>query len=195
MHGLFNQALERFLRVTHGGAAWQRIAEVADLPFLSFEPLTIYDPAVTAAVVQAAAQVLDRPVESLLEDMGTFLVSHQSGERVRRLLRFGGVGFIDFLHSLEEMPARARLALPDLVLPDIVLDDLGGWEFSLWMAPPFLGAAFVLVGLLRAMADDYGALVFLEVEGGATARPVVRVQLLDAAHAEGRRFDLAAGVA
>ena len=195
MHGLINRAMERFLRETYGSGAWQQIAAHADLPFDSFEPLMTYDPTLTTAMVKAAAVVLDRPTDALMEDMGTYLVSHRSGERLRRLLRFGGVGFRDFLHSLEELPARARLALPDLVLPDMRLVELGGKEFTLAMTAPFPGAGFVLMGLLRAMADDYGSLVFLDITGHGTMGDTILIQLLDEDFAEGRRFDLAAGIA
>jgi hypothetical protein len=195
MHGLVNRAMERFLRETFGAAAWQQIAARAGLPFDSFEALMIYDPALTHAVVAAAAQVLDRPLDTLMEDMGTWLVSHHSGERLRRLLRFGGVGFRDFLHSLEELPARARLALPDLKLPDMRLVDLGGREFTLSTTAPFPQAGYVLMGLLRAMADDYGSLVLLDMAGQGAVGDVIRIQLLDEDFAEGRRFDLAAGMA
>lgn len=195
MHGLVNRAMERFLRETYGAVAWQQIVARAALPFDSFEALMIYDPALTRAVVAAAAHVLDRPADALMEDMGTYLVSHRSGERLRRLLRFGGVGFRDFLHSLEELPARARLALPDLKLPDMRLFDLGGGEFTIGTTVPFPGAGYVLMGLLRAMADDYGSLVVLDMAAQGAAGDVIRIQLLDEDYAEGRRFDLAAGLA
>ncbi len=191
MHGLINRSMERFLHETYGLAAWRQIVDRSGLPFDSFEPLLMYDSALTDAVIAAAVVVLERPGDALMEDMGTYLVSHRSGERLRRLLRFGGVGFRDFLHSLEELPARASLALPDLKLPRIRLVDLGGGEFTLSMAAPFPGAGYVLMGLLRAMADDYGSLVFLEMTGQRTAGDVIHIQLLDEDFAEGRRFDLA----
>ncbi len=194
MHGLINRAMERFLRETFGLAAWRMIATRAGLGFDSFEPLMIYDAALTDAMIGAAEQVLDRPADVLMEDMGTWLVSHHSGERLRRLLRFGGVGFRDFLHSLEELPARARLALPELKLPDMRLTDLGAGEFTLVTRAPFVGAGFVLMGLLRTMADEYGSLAYLEMAGQGDAGDVIRIQLLDEDHAEGRRFDLAAGI-
>ncbi len=195
MHGLVNRAMERFLRDTFGGSAWQQIAARAALPLDSFEPLMLYDPALTIAVIDAAVLVLGRPADALLEDMGTYLVSRNSDERLRRLLRFGGVGFRDFLHSLEELPARARLALPDLKLPEMRLVDLGRRDFTLSTTAPFPGGGFVLMGLLRAMADDYGSLVVLDMAGQGAKGDMIRIQLLDEDYAEGRRFNLAAGLA
>jgi hypothetical protein len=47
------------------------------------------------------------------------------------------------------------------------------------------------VGLLRAMADDYGALVVIDHAGPAPGGERVSIQLLDHQFATGRRFTLA----
>jgi hypothetical protein len=49
-----------------------------------------------------------------------------------------------------------------------------------------------MVGLLRAMADDYGALAVLEHLGDepGCGEEVVAIHLLESRFAEGRRFDL-----
>ncbi|MCF8487219.1 MAG: heme NO-binding domain-containing protein [Rhodobacteraceae bacterium] len=193
MHGLVNLAMELYLRETFGAQMWHRIAGQAALPFQSFEPLIIYDIALTVAVIDAASALLDRPADAILEDLGTYIVSSASGERLRRLLRFGGVGFRDFLHSLEELPARARLALPDFHLPDMVLTEMAEAEFTLALGAPFGGAGYVMIGLLRAMADDYGALALLEMRAQAGDGDVISIHVLDEGYAAGRRFDLAVG--
>ena len=194
MHGLISRALENFLKQQHGLALWQQVVRQAHLPFDSFEPLLIYDPALTDQVIAAACDALNRPREGVLEDMGTALVSHPDRDGLRRLLRFGGISFRDFLHSLEELPDRARLALPDLHLPALVVEDRGEGAFALTAVPPFAGAGFILIGLLRAMADDYGALVLLDMAPTTSGADVILIHLLDESHAEGRRFSLAAGL-
>jgi len=193
MHGLVNRAIQGFLRDTYGASIWAAVAREARLGFDSFEPMLTYPPALTEAVLDAAAHQLQSPRETLLEDMGTYLVSHPNVEALRRLLRFGGVGFVDFLHSLEDLPGRARLAVADLDLPELVLTDTGTDCFTLhcrWLLP---GAGHVMMGLLRAMADDYGALVLLDIQSGsaADAGDVIAIQVLETRFAEGRRFDLA----
>jgi hypothetical protein len=51
-------------------------------------------------------------------------------EPLRRLLRFGGGTFEEFLVSLEELPDRARLAMPELEMPEITLSVEGGGRSS-----------------------------------------------------------------
>lgn len=191
MHGLINRSIQGFLRDTYDVAVWTRVAREARLGFDSFEPMLTYDPALTTAVLEAASKVLNRPIEGVLEDLGTYLVSHPNTEAVRRLLRFGGVTFDDFLHSLEDLPERARLALPDLDLPGLDLVETNYAEYRLTVTSPLPGTGQVLVGLLRAMADDYGALVLLDWgDGTAAGEEVIVIQLLDHRHSSGREFDL-----
>ena len=190
MLGLTNRALECFLRDTSGPAAWADIARRADLGLDGFEPLLIYDDGAIEEVLRAATEALRRPRDSVLEDLGTYLVSHRNLEAVRRLLRFGGVGFVDFLHRMEELPEHVRLGLPDLDLPAFDLEDCGDGEFLLRVSQLVPGVGHVIVGLLRAMADDYGALVLLEHRGIAEGWELVAISLLDQSYATGRRFDL-----
>lgn len=191
MHGLINRSLQGFLRDTYGPVTWSLVAREARLGFDSFEPMLSYDAGLTTAVLAAACKVLGRPVESVLEDLGTYLVSHPNTEAVRRLLRFGGVTFEDFLHSLEDLPERARLALPDLDLPGLELAETNYAEYRLMIDAAFAGTGQVMVGLLRAMADDYGALVLLDWGSDGAGREIIQIKLLDHRHSTGRAFDLA----
>ncbi|MCR9146543.1 MAG: heme NO-binding domain-containing protein [Rhodobacteraceae bacterium] len=193
MHGLINRAIEMFVRDTYGRKAWVALAVRCDLGSTEFEAMLTYDDAITPALLRGLAREQDKPVETLLEDIGTYLVSHPSAERVRRLLRFSGDDFTEFLRSLDDLPARARLAVPDLILPRLELREHNLQNFSLKVChgadiPPVFG--HVLVGLLRAMADDYGALVLLDHKGGSGGTEVICVNLLESAFAKGRSFAL-----
>ncbi len=191
MHGLINRSLQCFLRDTYGLALWQAVAQEARLGFDSFEAMLRYDPALTEAVLTAAGTLLDRPRETLLEDLGTYLISHPNVEALRRLLRFGGASFVEFVHSLEDLPERGRLALPDLDLPALELAETEAGTFRLSVRGELPGTGHVIVGLLRAMADDYGALALLEFVGVSDGAEIVAIHLLDQSFAAGRRFDLA----
>ena len=199
MHGLINRAIERFVRDTYGAHAWAQIARRAGLDFAEFEAMLIYEPTLTHAVLAAAAEELERPAPDILEDIGTYLVSHPNVEALRRLLRFGGETFTEFLYSLDDLPERARLAVSDLDLPRLELREEGADRYSLVCRGETPGFGHVVMGLLRAMADDYGALVVLDhkgaVDGGAAdGAEVIDISLLTTEHAAGRRFDLAARV-
>lgn len=191
MHGLISKSIQCFLNDTYGENLWMRIAARAGLSRDHiFEPLLHYDDSVTEAVVVAALGELGRTRDVLFEDLGTFLASR---EALRRLLRFGGGDYLDFLLSLEELPGRGCLTLPDLDLPGLTLCDGGAGHFLLLVESAVADWTPVMAGLLRAMADDYGALVLIEtVDDGQEVRDKISISLLEARYAEGRRFDLAA---
>lgn len=192
MHGLINRALECFVRDTYGPARWADVTRRAGLGIDGFEAMLSYDSALTAEVLQAIGQVLDRPGEEILEDVGTYLVSHPNTEPLRRLLRFGGVTFTEFLHSLDELPDRAALAVDDLDLPRMEIVDLSDTVFELTIAGGLPGFGHVMTGVLRAMADDYGALVMLDHRGLRDGAEVLAIAVVEATFAAGRQFDLGA---
>lgn len=190
MHGLINKAIQCYVRDTHGDPAWLQVTRQAGLGFDRFEAMLHYDIAQTESVLTAAADVLGRPREAILEDLGTFLVSNKGSGALRRLLRFGGATFTEFLLTLEDTRGRGQLALPDLDLPVLDLYEISPSLYALQCRFPIDGAGHVLVGLLRAMADDYGALVMLDHDGRSLDGEMILIQLLEVSYAEGRRFDL-----
>ncbi|MCB1407351.1 MAG: heme NO-binding domain-containing protein [Rhodobacteraceae bacterium] len=198
MHGLINKSIQLFLCDSFGTAVWQDIAQASGVAQRlgpdGFEPMQLYDDALTEAVLAAAVSVLRRPRDCLLEDLGTFLISNERLEPLRRLLRFGGVSFTDFLYSLDDLQGRSRLAVPDLALPDLTVDDVGTGRFTLSCRGSLPGFGHVMVGILRTLADDYGALAVLEHRGGGDAGTdeLITIEVHDPAFHAGRRFDLAA---
>ena len=192
MHGLMNRSIQCFLRDTYGPGCWSAVARAAGLAPDGFEAMLDYDDALTDATLAAAVATLGRPRETILEDIGTYLVSHPNTEALRRLLRFGGVSFVDFLLSLEELPGRGRLAVPDLGLPTLDLAERGDGIFVLSVRGGYPGLGHVVVGMMRALADDYGALVSLDGPDLRDGGEEITIHLHDHRFAEGRRFHLSA---
>ena len=193
MHGVVNKAIECFLRDTYTAADWDGIVDAAGLHEQSFEAMLTYDPAITERVITAAEARIGKQRDALLEDLGIYLVSHPRYEALRRLLRFAGVTFEDFLLSIDELPGRARLALPDLDVAPIRVSILGPSRFEVCCGTGWPGFGHVLAGGIRAMADDYGALVTLSLQSEtADGMACILLTLHEAHHSQGRSFDLAA---
>lgn len=193
MHALMNRSIPCFLQDTRGPALWQAVAADVGLPARLEALLPSEDPTLTEAMLDSAARHLTLSRDGLLEDLGTYLVAHPAREGIRRLLRFGGRSFDDFLMSVEDLPARGRLAMPDLDLPQVTLSETGTRWFRIELRAGLPGIGHLAIGLLRAMADDYGALVTLTHEGPVPGGEAVSVRVAQADFRPGRRFDLAAG--
>lgn len=191
MHGLVNRAIQCFVQDTYGLAAWRAICATAGAEETNFEAMLIYEASLTESLLAAGERALARPREVLLEDIGTYLISHPELTSPRRLMRFSGAGFLDFLHSLDELPDRIRLAIPDLSFPAIELADEPDGGYSLTCGAWFDGFGYVLAGVLRAMADEYGALVTIEVSPReADGRETLHIEVHHEAFAPGRAESL-----
>lgn len=198
MHGLVNRAIQCFVTDMHGGEAWAAVAGRSGLDGSGFEAMLSLDPAVTRRVLDAAARTLSRPEAELLEDIGTYIVSHPNVGALRRLLRFGGEGFVDFLYSLDDLRDRARLAVSDLELPHLELHDHAADRFSLLCLTgtphradgAMTGFGHVMMGVLRAMADDYGALVVLDHAALSDGSEMIAITLVERDFSAGRHFAL-----
>jgi hypothetical protein len=189
MHGLINRAIQCFVRDTYGAEAWSRVCRKAGLGFVEFEAMLRYEDAITERLIDAATRMLAKDRGTFLEDMGTYLVTYPDLDALRRLLRFGGETFVEFLHSLDDLHDRVKLALPDLEVPVFEVREHSPTSFSIALTWETPGLSQMIVGILRAMADDYGALVVLE-HTAAGGRDVIGVSLLVKSYAEGRSFAL-----
>ena len=191
MHGMINRALQGFIVETYGKDVWAEVRTIADLRIDEFEAMLHYEDALTVSCFQAVAQTMHQDETSVLEDLGTFLITHPPLDPLRRLLRFGGASFTEFVLSLDELADRGRMAIPDIELPEISVTQRNETQFELrarWRLP---GVGAILLGALRAMADDYGALAFLSLESSGEDFDCLIIEIHDSHHAEGRKFVLA----
>ncbi|MBM3606601.1 MAG: heme NO-binding protein [Alphaproteobacteria bacterium] len=178
MNSLINRAVEEFLRAIYGEGLVQAVADEAAVAG-GVDALPAMDTG--AAAMGRAAFRLSKPRSEMFEDLGAWLTQI---EPIRRLLRFSGRDFRDFLLRLEELPGRAHLVLPSLQIPRLQVDAAGQ---SIWVVllDPNDSWQFVLAGLIRGMADDYGALCLISAESST-----IRVDIWDEQFAKGRNFCL-----
>lgn len=189
MHGLINRTIETFLRSTYGVETAETILAEAGAPEEGFESMRDYEAQLTIAVLRAATRHTGAPRDSLLEDIGTFLVWHPGFWPVRRLLRFSGASFEEFLEAFDDLPARVRMAIPELELPGLEVERESQTDFAVAVSPP-RGYGALLSGVIRAMADDYGSLATIDRGPAEAGGELLRVRLHDARFSEGRAFSL-----
>ncbi|WP_235917079.1 heme NO-binding domain-containing protein [Maritimibacter harenae] len=190
MHGIVCRSFETFVKAAYGPSLWRELTDRLDMAASSFEPMFHYDDGLVLRLVTLCAERLGKPREVLLEDFGTDLVAGFASGRVRRLLRYCGIDYADFLHALDDLPGRVALAVPDIGLPELELTECGPGRYRLACRSRFPGAAHVITGLLRALANEYGALAVLDCAGREGDAEVIDIHLLQEAFAEARGFDL-----
>lgn len=162
MHGLVNRGLQAYVRDIFSVDVWEDACTEAGLSFFNFETMLTYEDEITDRLIDAVAGSLGRSRPEVLEDFGTYVVSEQKLATVRKLLRFGGEDYEEFLMSLEDAHDRAKIAIPDLDVPQFEVESLERNRFRLHYTFQKRGYGAVFLGLLRGMADAYGALVFID---------------------------------
>ena len=188
MQGLINRAIQCFVVDTHGERVWYDVIARSSVGFNSFEAFLDYPISTTLKLVDAVERVTSLPTSSFLVDLGVYLVTSPTTKAVRRLLRFGGQTFEDFVLSLDELPERINLAFADIVLPRIEVTQPSSHTFMVTVSDGIDGFDFVVVGVLRALADDYGALAFIDLSCDANASKIT-VLLAGSGFGAGRNFD------
>lgn len=193
MLGVVNKAIESFALTIHGGGIWHEVLRKTGKAGFEFEPMLMYEDAKTYDLIVTLANHLAKPQQDVLDDIGTFLVTPPHGGALRRLLRFCGATFEDFVLSLDDLNDRVDLALPDLDLPRISVVPQTSDRIHIHIAPKWAGFVHVLQGVLRAMADDYGTLVFLDVRRDIVDYDCIEVILIEQNFTTGAVFDMAGG--
>lgn len=178
MHWLIRRSVESFLRDTYGDATWQALWRVSDG---GKDGSPQNDPQGLIMLTDAARH-LEKLIEDLLEDLGAWIARQ---ERIRRLLRFSGRSFGEFLENLEQLPDRVNLVVPDLAIPPIKIVLAKNDFLQISLDEKHSEWSYVLAGLIRVMADDYGVLGLISVD--ATK---VNVQVCDGSFSEKRSFQL-----
>lgn len=161
MHGMINRGLQCYICDVHGTDLWEDVCDRSKLPFYNFETMLSYDDATTESVLASFQKLVNRSREEILEDFGTYIVSDTSFSAVRRLLKFGGETYSEFLESLNFVHDRAQIAVPNLDIPQIEAISHTSSKFILYAWFKQKGFGTTLLGLLRALADDYGSLVMI----------------------------------
>ncbi|WP_375261509.1 heme NO-binding domain-containing protein [Palleronia sp.] len=192
MNGLTARALQSFVRRTYGDEVWAAVLADSQVNVASFELMLNYPPVTSERVLASAAAHLARAPEEVLEDLGIFLVSHPDMQPLCRLLRFGGTDFANFVQSMGDLPERARMVLPHATLPPISPVNEGGGRWTIFCGREPRGMVHVIRGAVCAMADDYGALVTVELGPDDGSDHRLDVAILSDHFSEGRAFDLAA---
>ena len=190
MQGLINRAIQCFISVTYGEITWLKIVEKAGDGIANFEAFLDYPVSTTFGLVDAIEAQIALPRSVFLEDLGTFLVTSKTTSAVRRLLRFGGLTYEEFVLSLDELPERLSLALPEIRLPAIEVDLVSPKRYEVKVADGIDGFSYVVVGVLRALADDYGSLAFIE-HASKAGSSMITVVLAESDFAVGNHFDFA----
>jgi hypothetical protein len=190
MHGLVFLSVTSFCRDMYGSEVLGRVLQNSGVDQAQFEPMLSYEKAGLFRLMDGLSAELGKSHEDIAEDIGTYLVAHENCRAIRRLLRFAGHDFRDFIDGLDELPDRACLALPDLKLPEIDIAQTARQSFDISFGQCLPWFCHVMIGVIRAMADDYGTLVFIGEVIASNDRQSIELVVIEQDFTQGKEFAL-----
>lgn len=176
MHWLVRKSIESFLRETYSDDFWLTVCRSSGMSSRSSYIIDRH----SQELITTASDRLEKPECELLEDLGAWIARQ---ERIRRLLRFSGRDFNDFLLNLEMLADRVSMVAPDLSVPRMQVTEEGADVVRVDFPPDESGWVSMMAGLVRCMADDYGALCLIWADENS-----LTVQISDGSFTPGRHF-------
>lgn len=162
MYGLVNKAVEDLITTKFGAQAWEDItkkAGVDDVGFISMDP---YPDEVTYGLVTAAAEILEKPVDQLLEAFGEYWTLYTAREGYGDLLSISGKDFESFLENLDNMHTRVALSFPELRPPTFACERNDDGDLVLHYHSEREGLAPMVRGLVKGLANMFEVDIHME---------------------------------
>ncbi|MEM9717448.1 MAG: diguanylate cyclase [Pseudomonadota bacterium] len=160
--GLINRGLKGFVETYHDAETWRKLVSGQSAIPEDFEALADYPLEVTVRLVAEISTLRDASEADVYEDLGTFLVSTHWDARLRLVFMSCADDFVKFLQRLDVV--WVALNAVDAAFP------LNSWEISSTRAGAFRlsgptlfpGFPSLCVGMLRSLADEFGAYVIID---------------------------------
>lgn len=157
MYGLVNRAIEDMTRQVGGDALWDRVRAAAELQEQTFLAMSPYPDDMTYALVAAASEVMETPVDTLLRAFGRHWITYTGREGYGALLTMGGATLPQFLRNLDAMHSRIAVAMPELRPPSFLVTELDASTIRVSYHSHRAGLAPMVVGLLEGLGEMFGS--------------------------------------
>lgn len=152
MYGIVNKAIEQLVTEQFGPEKWQAVKEKSGVDidfFLSNEP---YDDAITYQLAGAASEVLDIPLNNILEAFGEYWVLKTGKEKYGALMQAGGSSLKEFLINLPAFHNRIMLIFPKLTPPEFHVSNIEERSLCLHYFSKREGLQGFVRGLLQGLS-------------------------------------------
>jgi len=162
MYGLVNKAVEDLITTKFGTRTWEEVtkkAGVDDIGFISMDP---YPDEITYGLVQAASEILEKPVDELLEAFGEYWTLYTAQEGYGDLLSISGRNFEAFLENLDSLHTRIALSFPELRPPAFACECRDDGALVLHYQSERDGLAPMVRGLVKGLTNLFDVNVDIE---------------------------------
>jgi hypothetical protein len=156
MYGLVNQAIEDLVRAKHGGSAWERVKQRAEVQIEAFIGMEQYPDDLTYKLVDAASEVLDLRREEVLRAFGEYWVLFTAKKGYGEMLAACGKTLPEFLQNLDTLHTRVGIIMPHLKPPSFSCTEITASSLHLHYYSDRQGLAHFVMGLVDGLGKMLG---------------------------------------
>lgn len=163
MYGIVNQAIQGLVTDNFGEAKWEEIKERSGVEEEHFLGSEIYPDDVTFKLAVAASQVLDQPLESVLNLFGEYWILNTGQKNYRSLMKAGGADLKEFLVHLPNFHSRVMLMYPKIVPPEFKIEEIDEQSLYVHYFSQRDGLTHFMKGLLMGLAKMFSVNAIISI--------------------------------
>ncbi len=163
MYGIVNKAIEDLVTENFGFPAWESVKKQSGIDLDFFVSNESYDDSVTYKLAMAASDVLNMPLEQVLNAFGEFWVLKTGKENYGALMEAGGDNLREFLTNLPNFHTRVSLIYPNLSPPEFKVTDSTDNSLQLHYFSHRPGLKEFVRGLLQGLGKMYNESILIEL--------------------------------
>lgn len=155
MYGIVNRAIEELIIEKFGAEKWEEVKTKADFKSEGFMTLKPYPDELTFKLVTAASEILDIPVNALLEAFGEYWILYTAERGYGEMLSLAGDSFPSFLKNLNMLHGRVTSLMPELAPPQFECRNESENSIELIYRSHRTGMIPMLYGLIKGLAKRF----------------------------------------
>lgn len=167
MYGMVNKGLEDFVSSDFGVEKWEAILQRAGAEVDVFISNESYPDELTFRLVKAASEVLEVPIQTILEGFGERWVSKIAPENYGAMMDCAGNNLSEFLNNLPNFHSRVALTFPHLQPPKFSVSDVTANSARLHYHSHRCGLQSFVVGLIKGLAKRFNNSVNIQLTRSA----------------------------
>lgn len=156
MYGLIHTALRDMVTTEYSPVTWEKIVTESDVPTDAFLTMRSYNDNVTNALIEAASNVLQTPVDDCLFAFGEYWIKTFAPRDYEAVLRNAGNATLEFLRNLDDMHDRISTVFCDFVPPSFRIEIMDETRALVHYSSSRQGLTPFVLGILNGLGPRFG---------------------------------------
>jgi len=156
MYGMIHRGIRAMVIEELGEAEWNRLEQELGIGPNELISMSVYDDAMTIAILSGAANRLGQSIEACLGSFGRYWVKFAERGSYGHIMDFTGRDLVGFIENLDRMHQAVLAAMPAARVPSFSVIRQGVGEVRVKYHSERSGLEPFVVGLLHGLLERFG---------------------------------------